>query len=96
MESGVIFDKFYKCSFPRRADGVKVCDIDDEFTAVEMLPGFRVLAKEFGDPRLNERTLDRQSATARAPDERDFQHSMRFREGPGAQSACQSLKSVTI
>jgi hypothetical protein len=54
----MIVDQFQECVFPGCADGTEVCDIDDKFTAIKMLFGLCVPAKEFGYPRLNENTLD--------------------------------------
>jgi hypothetical protein len=71
----MIVDQFQKSFFPGCADGTKVCDIDDKFTAIKMLFSFCVLAKEFGYPRLNENTLDHQSASAWALHHRNLQHS---------------------
>jgi hypothetical protein len=86
----MIRDQFKERIFAGRADSNEVCDIDDKFTAIEMLLGLRVLAKEFGDPGLNECTLDHQSASALALNERDLQHATLFR---GAQE-CNTLAKV--
>jgi len=71
----MIVDQFQESFFPGCADGAKVCDIDDKFTAIKMLFSLCVLAKEFGYPRLNENTLDHQSASAWALHHRNLQHS---------------------
>jgi len=71
----MIVDQFQESFFPSCADGAKVCDIDDKFTAIKMLFSSCVLAKEFGYPRLNENTLDHQSESAWALYHRNLQHS---------------------
>jgi hypothetical protein len=54
----MIVDQFQESVFPGCADGAEVCDIDDKFTAIKMLFGLCVLAKEFGYPGLCETTFD--------------------------------------
>jgi hypothetical protein len=54
----MIVDQFRESIFPGGADGTEVCDIDDKFTAIQLLFGLCVPAKEFGYPRLNKNTLD--------------------------------------
>ena len=89
----MIVDQFQESIFPGCADGTEVCDIDDKFTAIKMLFGLCVLAKEFGYPRLNENALDHQSALAWALNERNLQHATLFRGGPRVQHARQTLCS---
>jgi hypothetical protein len=88
----MIVDQFQESIFPGCADGTEVCDIDDKFTAIKMLFGLCVLAKEFGYPRLNENTLDHQSALAWALNDRDLQHAALFLVGPREQHAPQALQ----
>ncbi len=88
----MIVDQFQESIFPSCAYGTKVCDIDDKFTAIEMLFGLCVLAKEFGYPRLNENALDHQSALAWALNERDLQHATLFLGVPRVQHARQTLR----
>ena len=88
----MIVDQFQESIFPGCADGTEVCDIDDKFTAIQMLFGLRVPAKEFGYPRLNENTLDHQSALAWALNDRDLQHATLFLVGPRVQHAPQTLQ----
>ena len=88
----MIVDQFQESIFPSCADGTEVCDIDDKFTAIKMLFGLCVLAKEFGYPRLNENTLDHQSALAWALNDRDLQHATLFLVGPRVQHARQTLQ----
>ena len=88
----MIVDQFQESIFPGCADGAEVCDIDDRFTAIKMLLGPCVLAKEFGYPRLNEGTLDHQSALAWALNDRNLQHATLFLVGPRAQHAPQTLQ----
>jgi hypothetical protein len=88
----MIVDQFQESIFPSCADGTEVCDIDDKFTAIKMPFGLCVLAKEFGYPRLNENTLDHQSALAWALDDRDLQHATLFLASPRVQHAPQTLQ----
>ena len=88
----MIIDQFQESIFPGCADGTQVCDIDDKFTAIKILFDPCVLAKEFGYPRLNERTLDHQPALAWALNERDLQHATLFRGVPTVQPATQALQ----
>jgi hypothetical protein len=55
-----------------------------------MLFGLYVLAKEFGYPRLNENTLDHQSALAWALNDGDLQHATLFLVGARVQHARQT------
>jgi len=68
----MIVDQFQESVFPGCADGAEVCDIDDKFTAIKMLFGLCVLAKEFGYPGLCETTFDHQSALTCALNDRDL------------------------
>ena len=86
----MIVDEFQESIFPGCADGTEVCDIDDKFTAIKMLFGLCVLVKKFGYPRLNENTLDQQSALAWALNDRDLQHDTLFRERPRVQHTAQT------
>jgi hypothetical protein len=88
----MIVDQFQESIFPGCADSSEVCDIDDKFTAIKMLFGLCVLAKEFGDPRINENTLDYESALAWALNDRDLQHATLFLGGPSVQHAPQTLQ----
>jgi hypothetical protein len=90
----MIVDQFEERIFAGRADGTEVCDIDDKFTAIKILFGLCVLAKEFGYPRLNENTLDHQSALPSTLDDRDLQHATLFPEGPRLQYARQTFAAV--
>jgi hypothetical protein len=89
----MIVDQLQESIFSGCADGTEVCNIDDKFTAIKMLFGLCVLAKEVGYPRLNENTLDHQSALASARCDRDLQHATLFRERPRVQLARQKLCS---
>jgi hypothetical protein len=86
----MIVDQFQETIFPGCADSTEVCDIDDKFTAIKMLFGVCVLAKEFGYPRLNENALDHQSALAGAASDGDLQHATLFLVGPRVQHAPQT------
>jgi hypothetical protein len=88
----MIVDQFQESIFPGCADGTEVGDIDDKFTATKMLFGLCVLAKEFGYPRLNENTLDHQSALAWALNDRDLQHATLFLVGSRVQHARHTLQ----
>jgi hypothetical protein len=91
----MIVDQFQESIFPGCADRTEVCDIDDKFTAIKMLFGLCVLAKEFGYPRLNENTLDHQSALPSTLSDRDLQHATLFLERPRVQHARQNFAAVT-
>jgi hypothetical protein len=91
----MIVDQLQESIFPGCADGTEVCDIDDKFTAIQMLFGLCVLAKEFGYPRLNENTLDHQSALPSTLSDRELQHATLFRERPRVQHARQNFAAVT-
>jgi hypothetical protein len=91
----MIVDQLEESIFAGGADGGEVCDIDDEFTALKILFGLCVLAKEFGYPRLNENTLDHQSALPSTLSDRDLQHATLFLERPRVQHARQSFAAVT-
>ena len=86
----MIVDQFQESIFAGCADGAEVCDIDDKFTAIKMLFGPCVLAKEFGYPRLNENTFDHQSALALSVNDRDLQHATLFLVGARVQHARQT------
>jgi len=88
----MIVDQFQESIFAGCADGAEVCDIDDKFTAIKMLFGPCVLAKEFGYPRLNENTFDHQPALAWAVNDRNLQHATLFRGGPRVQHTRQTLQ----
>ena len=88
----MVNDQLQESIFPGCADGTEVCDIDDKFTAIQMLFGLGVLAKEFGYPRLNEKTLDDQLALAWALNDRDLQHATLFLAGPRVQHVPQTLQ----
>ena len=91
----MVVDQLPESIFPGCADGTEVCDIDDKFTAIKMLFGLCVLAKEFGYRRLNESTLDHQSALAWAVNDRNLQHATPFREGTRVQHTRQTLQLFT-
>jgi hypothetical protein len=95
VESGVIVDQLQESVFSGCAGGTEVCDIDDKFTAIKMLFGLCILAKEFGDPRLNENALDHHSALPSTLSDRDLQHATLFRERPRVQPARQNFAAVT-
>jgi hypothetical protein len=88
----MIVNQFHESIFPGCADGTEVCDIDNKFAATKMLFGLGVLAKEFGYPRLNEKTLDDQLALAWALNDRDLQHATLFLAGPRVQHVPQTLQ----
>jgi hypothetical protein len=87
----MIVDQIPESLLPGCADGAEVCDIDDKFTAIKMLFSLCILAKEFGYPRLNQNTLDHQSASAWVHHDRDLQHATLFLVGPRVQHAPQNF-----
>lgn len=88
----MIVDQLQESIFPGCADRAEVCNIDDQFTAIKMLFGLCVLAKELGYPGLNESTLGYQPALAWAGNHRDLQHATLFREHPRVQHSRQTLQ----